>query len=64
MADTRKNIKAQPKVKEEVERIRKELGVKTESQALGYLLAMYEDQKSKGITLVDHQKYKTQSENS
>ncbi|WP_323480935.1 hypothetical protein [Acinetobacter baumannii] len=58
MKDTRKSIKVAPVVKAEIEAIRKELEVKTESHALAYLAAMYWDQKNKKILLGDHQKYK------
>ncbi|GBK66273.1 hypothetical protein PbDSM24746_62770 [Paenibacillus macerans] len=57
MKDTRKNIKADPAVKAEIEAIRKELGVKTESHVLAYLAAMYHDRNKRKITLGDHQSY-------
>ncbi|MMZ58703.1 hypothetical protein D1872_206940 [compost metagenome] len=57
MKDTRKNIKAAPAVKAEIEAIRNEIGVKTESHVLAYLAAMYQDQKEKRIKLGDHQTY-------
>lgn len=62
MRDTRKNIKAAPAVKADIESIRLELGLKTESQALAYLAAMYRDQKSKRILLADHQRYLAEAE--
>lgn len=62
MKDTRKNIKAVPAVKAELEALREELGFKTESQVLGYLMAMYRDQKTKRILLADHQRYMKESE--
>lgn len=62
MKDNRKNIKAAPAVKAEIEAIRKELGVKTESHVLAYLAAMYRDQKKKSIRLGDHQNYMEESE--
>lgn len=62
MKDTRKNIKAAPAVKAEIEAIRKELGAKTESHILAYLAAMYWDQKHKKITLAEHQEYAKRAE--
>lgn len=54
---TRKNIKAALPVKSDIEAIRENLGLKTESHVLAYLVAMFQDQKSRNITLTDHQKY-------
>lgn len=62
MRDNRKNIKAAPAVKADIESIRLELGLKTESQVLAYLAAMYRDQKSKRILLADHQRYLAEAE--
>lgn len=64
MKDTRKSIKAAAAVKAEIESIRDELGVKTESLALAYLAAMFRDQKAKRITLQDHQNYLKSAEES
>ncbi|MMZ55620.1 hypothetical protein D1872_174810 [compost metagenome] len=64
MKDTRKSIKVAPAVKAEIEAIRKELKVKTESHVLSYLAAMYQDQKEKRIKLGDHQKYMRAAEES
>ncbi|MDQ0497253.1 hypothetical protein [Paenibacillus brasilensis] len=55
--DSRRNIKAIAPVKADIESIRTELGLKSESQVLAYLTAMYRDQKDKKITLKDHQDY-------
>lgn len=57
MKDTRKNIKVVPMVKAQIESLRNELGLKTESHVLAYLVAMYSDQKHKKISLGDHQEY-------
>lgn len=54
---TRKNIKAAIPVKADIEKIRDNLNLKSESQVLAYLAAMFYDQKGKHITLEDHQKY-------
>lgn len=62
MKDNRKNIKAAPAVKAEIEAIRKELEVKTESIVLAYLAAMYRDMKGRKITLGDHQSYMAAAE--
>lgn len=62
MKDTRKNIKAVPSVKAELQALLEEVELKTESQGIAYLLAMYRDQKSKRITLADHQNYKKVAE--
>lgn len=55
MKDTRKNIKAAAAVKAELGSVQSELKVKTESQALAYLTALYRMQKER-ISLADHQK--------
>jgi len=60
--DNRKNIKAAPAVKAEIESICSELGFKTQSMALAYLAAMYRHQKAKRITLADHANYKKSAE--
>lgn len=57
MKDERKSIKAIPEVKADLDLIRKELELKTESQTLAYLVALYWDQKAKNVTLQDHQAY-------
>ncbi|OWA33031.1 hypothetical protein CDO73_26150 [Saccharibacillus sp. O23] len=58
MADTRKNIKAVPNVKAELQAILNEIAPgKTESFVLAYLTAMFQDQKAKRIKLSDHQAY-------
>lgn len=58
MKDNRKNIKATPTVKTELQAVLKEIAPgKTESYVLAYLLAMYKDQKSKRISLANHQAY-------
>lgn len=62
MADNRKSIKVPPAVKAEIDAIRKELGAKTEAHVLAYLGAMYRDQKTKKITLADHQEYVKRAE--
>lgn len=62
MKDNRKSMKMAPIVKENIESLRKELGFRTESHVLAYLVAMYRDQKRKTITLGDHQKYVSHSE--
>lgn len=62
MKDTRKNIKVVPSVKAELQALLEDVELKTESQGIAYLLAMYRDQKSKRITLADHQNYKKASE--
>lgn len=66
MSDTRKNIKAAPAVKAELEAIQAELRaiapqVKNESMTLAYLQAMYRAQKGQ-ITLADHQNYLRKAE--
>ncbi|WP_068505879.1 hypothetical protein [Paenibacillus kribbensis] len=58
MKDTRRNIKATPTVKAELQGILNEISKgKTESFLLGYLVSMYKDQKEKRIKLSDHQAY-------
>ncbi|MGY3386863.1 hypothetical protein ACVWZB_004817 [Paenibacillus polymyxa] len=63
MKDNRKNIKAASQVKAGLRDILQEFGdQKTESFVLAYLISMYKDQKSKRITLTDHQTYWSQAE--
>lgn len=63
MRDTRKSIKVPSTVKAEIECILKELEQgKTEAFAIAYLASMYKDQKSKRITLSDHQAYLRKAE--
>ncbi|QNR70557.1 hypothetical protein IAQ67_29305 (plasmid) [Paenibacillus peoriae] len=57
MSDTRKNVKVAPYVKSELQAALKDIDLKTESLAIAYLIAMYNDQKHKKILLSDHQAY-------
>ncbi|MBY9082606.1 hypothetical protein KIH86_04000 [Paenibacillus sp. HN-1] len=60
--DTRKNIKATSSVKADLNAIQKDLGIKTESQAIAYLTAMYRAMKERKISLADHQEFLKASE--
>ncbi|MEK8217149.1 hypothetical protein [Paenibacillus sp. FSL L8-0463] len=62
MKDTRKNIKAAPAVKADLNAVQRQLGFKTESQTIAYLTAMYWSMKSRKITLDDHLNYLNASE--
>ncbi|AIQ15267.1 hypothetical protein [Paenibacillus durus] len=64
MKDTRKNIKAAPAVKAGLNAIQKELKLKTESQAIAYLAAMYRIMKERKISLADHQEFLAAAEES
>lgn len=62
MKDNRRSIKVVPIVKAEIESIRAELGLKTESHVIAYLTSLYTDQKKNRIKLAEHQAYIKESE--
>jgi len=58
MKDTRKTVKVNDEVKMNLKRLQKEIAPgKNESFLLAYLIEMYNDQRSKKITVADHQTY-------
>lgn len=57
MRDNRKSVKATPAVKAELEALKKELNLSSESEVLAYLQIMYRNIKGNKINLTDHQKF-------
>ncbi|WP_268626924.1 hypothetical protein [Paenibacillus alvei] len=52
--DNRKNIKVEPHVKDELVHLKNQLNMRSESQAIDYLLRVYKA-KRKNLTLTEHE---------